>query len=125
MYIDQCSDGIKLRDIDEYFVTRYFLEKNFYSFFKWNAFEHCFFISDNCIGRHKTIEKISIFIKEPKHLFYIRNEKTNKNYDRDWNSFYSDDFDLDLEMNKKNLENLINKDLEKFKNCIVKEKIIL
>ena len=57
-----------------------------------------------------------------KNTYYIRNVKTNKNYDTDFRHFYDDGFSIDFEKDKNILESLIKGDVEKFKNCIIKEK---
>jgi len=54
-------------------------------------------------------------------LYYIKNIKTNKNYDTDWNHFFDENFDIDYTENKRELESLIKKNPERFKDCVIKE----
>lgn len=56
-----------------------------------------------------------------KKLFYIRNTKTDQNFDTNEMKFYDSNWDPTLEKDKAYLENLIKEDQEKFENCIVEE----
>jgi hypothetical protein len=64
MFIDQCSNGIKLKDFDmkNYNLIHKYLSDNFKHYFQWLAFDHVFFISDERKGRHNTINEIKEFI---------------------------------------------------------------
>jgi len=56
-----------------------------------------------------------------KKAFYIRNTKTDQNFDTIEMKFYSNNWEPQLEEDKVYLQNLIDSDKEKFKNCIIEE----
>lgn len=54
-----------------------------------------------------------------KELFYIRNTKTDQNFDTIEMKFYDNNWEPQLEEDKDSLQEMINEDPETFKNCIV------
>lgn len=60
MWIDQCCNGIYLRNTkaENYNRIHKYLNENFSNNFSYDPFLRRFFVSDNLYGRHKTIQKI-------------------------------------------------------------------
>lgn len=56
-----------------------------------------------------------------KTLFYIRNTKTDQNFDPIEMKFYGNNWEPQLEDDKQWLENIIEDDKEKFQDCIIEE----
>ena len=56
-----------------------------------------------------------------KTLFYIRNTKTDQNFDTIEMRFYSNNWEPMYEEDKQFLEGLIENDPQKFENCIIEK----
>jgi len=54
-----------------------------------------------------------------KNLFYIRNTKTDKNFDTMEMKFYGSNWGPNYEEDKERLQGMIDEDPEKFENCVV------
>lgn len=54
-----------------------------------------------------------------KKLYYILNTKTDQNFDTNEMKFYGNNWEPTYEEDKEWLQQMINKDPEKFNNCIV------
>lgn len=54
-----------------------------------------------------------------KNLFYIRNTKTDQNFDTVENKFYGSNWEPTYEDDKEWLQGIIDEDPEKFENCVV------
>lgn len=54
-------------------------------------------------------------------LFYIRNTKSDKNYDINEGKFFGSNWEPIYEEDKSYLQKLINNDPEKFKDCVIQE----
>jgi hypothetical protein len=53
--------------------------------------------------------------------YYIRNIKTDQNYDTIEQKFYNNNWEPQLESERSVLENIMEWDPETFKNCIIEE----
>jgi len=64
MWLNQSCKGVELREFDmsKYNLIHEFLEQKFKGFYKWLAFDHKFFVSDCCKGRHETMKVLREFI---------------------------------------------------------------
>lgn len=56
-----------------------------------------------------------------KNLFYIRNTKTDENFDTNEMKFYNSTWDPTYEEDKEWLQSMIDEDPKKFKNCVVEQ----
>ena len=65
IWIDQCSNGIKLRNFDMKYYSQIhsYLSENFKGSFVWLSFSFSFFINDSLKGRSETIKEIKEFTK--------------------------------------------------------------
>lgn len=56
-----------------------------------------------------------------KTTYYIRNTKTDQNFDTIENKFFNSNWEPQPEEDKKSLESLIENDKERFDNCVIEE----
>lgn len=59
-----------------------------------------------------------------KNLFYIRNTKTDQNYDTLEKKFYGSNWEPNYEEDKEWLQVLIDSSPEKFENCVIETIVI-